>query len=74
MMKPGYIVALIVAVTIGVASPALAASTAKKLTYEEAWQHCKALLDKERSPGTTTAGNWRMIRGGACMKKYGYTL
>jgi len=73
MPKPNTIVALVVALTIGAVSPALAAPK-KKLTYEEAWQHCKALLDKEMSPGTTTSSNWRMSRGGACMKKYGYSL
>jgi hypothetical protein len=72
MTKPKIIVALAVAMTIG-ASPAFAAPK-KKLTYEEAWQHCKSLLDKEMSPGTTTSSNWRMSRGGACMKKYGYNL
>ncbi len=51
-----------------------AAAATKKLTYEQAWAHCKALLDKEKTPGTTTMGNERMVRGGACMHKYGYKL
>lgn len=53
---------------------ACAAATGKKLTYEQAWTHCKALLDKERTPGTSTMANERMVRGGACMKHYGYNL
>jgi hypothetical protein len=31
-------------------------------------------MDKEKTPGTTTMGNERMVRGGACMKHYGYNL
>ncbi len=50
------------------------AAAKKKLTYEQAWAHCKALLDKEKTPGTTTMANERMLRGGACMKHYGYRL
>jgi len=53
---------------------AFAATKGKKLTYEQAWAHCKALLDKEKTPGTTTMSNDRMVRGGACMKHYGYSL
>ncbi len=51
-----------------------AAAATKKLTYAQAWAHCKALLDKEKTFGTTTMANERMIRGGACMHKYGYKL
>jgi hypothetical protein len=50
------------------------AAAKKKLTYDQAWAHCKALMDKEKTPGTTTMGNERMIRGGACMHRYGYKL
>jgi hypothetical protein len=53
---------------------ACAATKGKKLTYEQAWAHCKGILDKEKTPGTTTMGNERMVRGGACMKHYGYNL
>jgi hypothetical protein len=49
------------------------AATKKKLSYEEAWAHCKALLDKEKTPGDL-AGNWRTYRGSACMHKYGYKI
>lgn len=47
------------------------AATKKKVTYEQAWKLCKAELDKEKIPSTTTS-NERYLRGGACMKKYGY--
>lgn len=50
------------------------AATKKKLTYEEAYTKCKAIMDKERTPGTTTQSNDRYTRGAACMKHYGYTL
>lgn len=52
----------------------IANGATKKLTYEQAWARCKALLDKEKTPGTTTMANDRMVRGGACMKHYGYNL
>jgi hypothetical protein len=46
----------------------------KKLSYEQAYAKCKAILDKEGSPGTTTQSNVRHTRGAACMKKYGHKL
>jgi hypothetical protein len=56
-----------------VASPnfAVSAVAAQGMSYSEAWRICKAQLDKERSPGTTTS-NERFLRGGACMAKYGH--
>jgi hypothetical protein len=58
---------------LGFADGALAASK-KKLTYEEAYAKCKAIMDKEGTPGTTTQSNVRYTRGAACMKKYGHKL
>ena len=49
------------------------ASKKKKLSYEQAWAHCKSLLDKERTPGDL-AGHSRTFRGSACMHKYGYRI
>jgi hypothetical protein len=66
----GALVVAMAAIVGGVGT----ASAAKKLTYEQAWAHCKALMDKEKTPGTTTMGNERMVRGGACMQHYGYKL
>lgn len=57
---------------ISFCNSALAAK--KKLTYEEAYAKCKAFLDKEGTPGTSTHANVRYTRGAACMKKYGYKL
>jgi hypothetical protein len=57
-------------VSLGSAS----AATKKKLTYDEAWAYCKNKLDKEKTPGTTTMANERFLRGGACMKHFGYNL
>jgi hypothetical protein len=67
------LLAVTVAGAFGFADNALAASE-KKLTYEEAWQRCKAFLDKEGAYGTSTQANWRYTRGAACMKKYGYKI
>lgn len=50
------------------------ATTKKKLTYEQAWKYCKDKLDKEKAHGTTLQGNERFLRGGACMKHFGYNL
>jgi len=72
MRKFGVLIGLTAVIQIGIASPLLAKH--KKLTYEQAWAHCKALLDKEKTPGTTTMANDRMVRGGACMHHYGYRL
>ena len=60
-------------VAIGSADYASAAPT-KKLTYEEAWTHCKAIMDREKVPNVTGSSNERFVRGGACMKHYGYSL
>lgn len=49
------------------AAPAAAA----KVSYAEAWRLCKAELDNERVP-PLSASNDRYLRGGACMKRYGY--
>jgi hypothetical protein len=50
------------------------AAKKKKVTFEQAWKLCKAELDKDKVPTTTGMSNERYIRGGACMKKYGYDL
>jgi len=76
MSKNKFLVALLavtVASAIGFADNASAAAK-KKLTYEEAWQRCKALLDKEGAYGTGINPNVRHTRGAACMKQYGYKL
>jgi hypothetical protein len=52
----------------------VSAATKKKLTYEEAWTYCKNRMDKEKVPNTTGMGNERFLRGGACMKHFGYNL
>ena len=67
----GGLLAIAMGVAIGSADYASAAT--KKLTYEEAWTKCKAIMDRQKTP-TTTTSNERFVRGGACMKHYGYTL
>ena len=58
---------------LGFTADASAATKKKKVTYEQAWKLCKEQLDKENVPGTTTS-NERYLRGGACMKNYGYSF
>jgi len=50
-----------------------AAAPPKKVSYEGAWKLCKAELDRDKTPGVLTS-NDRYLRGGACMKRYGYNL
>jgi len=69
----GSCLAIAMGAAIGSADYASDAST-KKLTYEEAWTHCKAIMDREKVQNTTGASNERFMRGGACMKHYGYNL
>jgi len=49
------------------------AAAKKKLSYEQAWAHCKSLLDKEKAPGDLS-GHSRTFRGSACMHHYGYRI
>lgn len=67
------LLAITVAAAFGFADNASAAAK-KKITYEEAWQRCKAFLDKEGAYGTGINPNVRHTRGAGCMKKYGYKL
>jgi hypothetical protein len=60
-----------VALTALFATASDSAFAAKKVSYEQAWKRCKALLDKEM-PSTAENQNERYLRGGACLKKYGY--
>jgi hypothetical protein len=50
------------------------AATKKKLSYEQAWAHCKSLLDAEKQPGDQSSGHHRYFRGSACMHHYGYKI
>lgn len=67
-------IALFIAIAAASASLDIASAAKKKLTYEEAWAYCKAKLDKDKTYGTTLQGNERFLRGGACMKHFGYNL
>ena len=67
------LLAITVAAAFGLADNASAAAK-KKLTYEQAYAKCKALIDKAGYWGTSTQANVRYTSGAACMKKYGYRL
>jgi len=71
------ILAIVTAVSIAAVfatTDTAAAAKKKKVSFEQAWKLCKAQLDREKIPTTTGQSNERYIRGGACMKKYGYEL
>jgi hypothetical protein len=46
-------------------------ASAAGVSFSEAWRRCKAELDRERIPSVMTS-NDRYLRGGACMRRYGY--
>ena len=69
-----FVMLLAVVFTASFAFSGYAVAATKKLSYEQAYAKCKAILDKEGSPGTTTQSNVRHTRGAACMKKYGHKL
>ena len=69
-----FVMLLAVVFTASFALSGDAVAATKKLSYEQAYAKCKAILDKEGSPGTTTQSNVRHTRGAACMKKYGHKL
>lgn len=65
----------LIAAIVGTSGLLDAASAAKKkLTYDQAWAYCKARMDKDKTLGTTGQANERFLRGGACMKHFGYNL
>jgi hypothetical protein len=65
---------LLVGAAFTAADNASAATKKKKVSFEQAWKLCKAELDRDKIPGTSAQSNERFIRGGACMKNYGYEL
>jgi hypothetical protein len=73
LAKKVFVLFITLVLAVGIAANASAA-TKKKVTFEQAWKLCKAELDREKIPNTTGHANERYIRGGACMKRYGYSL
>ena len=66
----GVVIALSVALPLGVADTAFAAKKRAHVTYEEAWARCKVFVDQLQRD----AQSQRYSRGAACMHKYGYRL
>jgi hypothetical protein len=64
-------VVLALAASVGFADRAVAQAN-KKVSYAEAFKRCKALVDKEIPLTGEEAQKERYLRGGACLKKYGY--
>ena len=73
VVKGGTVAFVALGLALSVAGYASAA-TKKKVTFEKAWKLCKAELDRDKIPATSAMSNERFIRGGACMKRYGYDL
>jgi hypothetical protein len=76
MVFRNRILAILVAAAAATAfGPIDTASAAKKkLTYDQAYARCKAVMDKAGTPGVGINPNTRYTQGSACMKKYGYRL
>jgi len=67
----GVVVALSMAMPLGVADTAFAAKKKpEKLTYEQAWARCKVHVDKLAADQQSQ----RYTRGAACMKMFGYNI
>jgi len=68
----GVVVALAMAMPLGVSEMAFAATKKKpeKLTYEQAWARCKVHVDKLAADQQSA----RYSRGAACMKMFGYNI
>ena len=58
-----FVVLLAVGFTASSALSGYAVAATKKLSYEQAYAKCKAILDKEGTPGTMTQANVRHTRG-----------
>ena len=66
----GLVIALSVAMPLGVAGTAFAAKKPAHLTYEQAWAKCKVHVDKLQAD----AQSQRYSRGAACMHMHGYRI
>jgi len=66
----GVVVALSIAMPLGLSATALAAKKPAHLTYEQAWAVCKKHVDKLQAD----AQSQRYSRGAACMHMYGYRI
>jgi hypothetical protein len=68
----GVLIALSVALPLGVAGTALAAkkAPAAHLTFEEAWAKCQVQVDKLARDQQSA----RYSRGSSCMHMYGYRI
>ena len=64
------VIALSIAMPLGVADTAFAAKKRGHLTYEQAWAQCKKFTDVL----ARDAQSQRYSRGAACMHMYGYKL
>ena len=70
ILKRKVLVSLLTLAVAGEAG-AIANASAAKVSFAEAWRICKGELDKERVPSVSIS-NDRYLRGGACMRRYGY--
>jgi hypothetical protein len=64
------VIALSIAMPLGVTDTASAAKKREHLTYEQAWARCKTFTDAL----SRDAHSQRYSRGAACMHKHGYRL
>lgn len=66
----GIVVALFVAIPLGLTDAAAAVKKAKQVNFEQAWARCKTEVDKL----PRDAHSARYTRGAACMKKLGHRI
>ena len=66
----GVVIALSIAVPLGIADAAFAGKRTHHVTYEEAWARCKVHVDTL----ARDAQSQRYSRGAACMHMFGYRI
>jgi hypothetical protein len=66
----GVVIALSMALPLGVADTAFAAKKQAPLTFEQAWALCKVQVDKLAADQQSQ----RYSRGAACMHHYGFRI
>lgn len=71
LIKISKILAGLLAVALMAQPVTLSVASAAGVSFAEAWRLCKAELDREHIPSVMTS-NDRYLRGGACMRRYGY--
>ena len=72
MPKSPFIAAVAAVVALIALPDAASAAPKKKLSYDQAWKHCTAEINKASVPMDQPGS--RQAAGASCMKKYGHKI